>query len=163
MTTNDAELAQTVRALGNYGSHKKYENLYQGLNSRLDEMQAALLRVKLQHLDAETRVRQAIAVAYAQGINNALDVLFKLAKGEINEKSYRKSLRKDNWAGGVFSVLFILVILFLLIKRGGGGGTTFGGRRGGPGFFYFGGFGGGFGGGSSGSSGGGFGGFGAVS
>ncbi|MGV1045700.1 DegT/DnrJ/EryC1/StrS family aminotransferase [Limnohabitans sp.] len=72
MTTNDAELAQTVRALGNYGSHKKYENLYQGLNSRLDEMQAALLRVKLQHLDAETRVRQEIAVAYSQGIDNRL-------------------------------------------------------------------------------------------
>lgn len=72
MTTNDAELAQTVRALGNYGSQKKYENLYQGLNSRLDEMQAALLRVKLQHLDAETHVRQAIAVAYAHGISNPL-------------------------------------------------------------------------------------------
>lgn len=72
ITTNDPELAQAVRALGNYGSHKKYENLYQGLNSRLDEMQAALLRVKLQHLDAETRVRQQIAVAYAQGINNPL-------------------------------------------------------------------------------------------
>ncbi len=72
MTTNDTELAQTVRALGNYGSHKKYENLYQGLNSRLDEMQAALLRVKLQHLDAETRMRQQIAVAYGQGIQNPL-------------------------------------------------------------------------------------------
>lgn len=72
MTTNDAELAQTVRALGNYGSHKKYENLYQGLNSRLDEMQAALLRVKLQHLDADTMARRHIAVAYAQGITNPL-------------------------------------------------------------------------------------------
>lgn len=72
MTTNDLELAQTVRALGNYGSYKKYENIYQGLNSRLDEMQAALLRVKLQHLDAETRVRQEIAAAYARGINNPL-------------------------------------------------------------------------------------------
>ncbi len=75
MTTNDAELAQTVRALGNYGSHKKYENLYQGLNSRLDEMQAALLRVKLRHLDAETLVRQQIAIAYAQGITNPLVAL----------------------------------------------------------------------------------------
>lgn len=75
MTTNDAELAQTVRALGNYGSHKKYENLYQGLNSRLDEMQAAVLRVKLQHLDADTLVRQQIAVAYAQGITNPLVTL----------------------------------------------------------------------------------------
>jgi dTDP-4-amino-4,6-dideoxygalactose transaminase len=72
MTTNDAELARTVRALGNYGSHKKYENLYQGLNSRLDEMQAAFLRVKLQHLDAESLMRKQIAVAYAQGINNPL-------------------------------------------------------------------------------------------
>src|SRR5690606_14976438 len=45
VTTNDDELAQTIRALGNYGSHKKYENLYQGVNSRLDEMQAAMLRV----------------------------------------------------------------------------------------------------------------------
>ena len=70
MTTNDAQLAETVRALGNYGSQKKYENLYHGLNSRLDEMQAALLRVKLQHLDADTLVRQKIAMAYAQGINN---------------------------------------------------------------------------------------------
>jgi dTDP-4-amino-4,6-dideoxygalactose transaminase len=72
MTTNDPELAQTVRALGNYGSHKKYENIFQGVNSRLDEMQAALLRVKLQHIDAETRIRQEIAVAYAQGIHNPL-------------------------------------------------------------------------------------------
>lgn len=75
ITTNDAELAQTVRSLGNYGSHKKYENLYRGFNSRLDEIQAALLRVKLQHLDAETLVRQQIAVAYAQGITNPLVTL----------------------------------------------------------------------------------------
>lgn len=72
ITTNDAELAQTLRALGNYGSRKKYENLYQGLNSRLDEIQAALLRVKLQSLDVDTQVRRQIAVAYAQGISNPL-------------------------------------------------------------------------------------------
>lgn len=72
MTTNDSELAQTVRALGNYGSHKKYENLYQGLNSRLDEMQAAFLRVKLQYLDFETNIRQKIAVNYSQRIKNSL-------------------------------------------------------------------------------------------
>jgi len=70
VTTNDDELAQTLRALGNYGSHKKYENLYQGVNSRLDEMQAAILRVKLQHLDDETKRRREIAIAYAQSINN---------------------------------------------------------------------------------------------
>jgi dTDP-4-amino-4,6-dideoxygalactose transaminase len=70
VTTNDEELAHTIRALGNYGSHKKYENLYQGLNSRLDEMQAALLRVKLRYLDAEARRRREIALAYARGIEN---------------------------------------------------------------------------------------------
>lgn len=98
---------------------------------------------------------------YADGINKALDVLFGLAKGEINEKSYRKQLHQNDWVKGLFGLLAILFILFLIIKRGGGGGTTFGGRRGGPGFFYFGGYGGGFGGGSSG--GGGFGGFGGGS
>lgn len=70
VTTNDELLAQTIRALGNYGSYKKYENLYQGINSRLDEMQAALLRVKLKHLDAETQRRQHIAAMYIQSIIN---------------------------------------------------------------------------------------------
>lgn len=70
VTTNDDELAQTVRALGNYGSHKKYENIYQGVNSRLDEIQAAMLGVKLKHLDVETHRRREIAVAYTQGIKN---------------------------------------------------------------------------------------------
>ena len=72
VTTNDDELAQTIRALSNYGSDKKYENLYQGVNSRLDEMQAALLRVKLPYLDAETRRRREIALTYSQGIENPL-------------------------------------------------------------------------------------------
>lgn len=70
ITTDDAELAKTIRALGNYGSHRKYENLYQGMNSRLDEVQAAMLRVKLKYLDADTERRKAIALAYAQGIQN---------------------------------------------------------------------------------------------
>ncbi|SEA52526.1 DegT/DnrJ/EryC1/StrS family aminotransferase [Marinobacterium iners] len=70
VTTNDDELAKTIRALGNYGSHKKYENLYQGVNSRLDEMQAAMLRVKLQHLDTETQRRKEIARSYAKGITH---------------------------------------------------------------------------------------------
>lgn len=70
VTTDDDTLAETVKALRNYGSHKKYENLFQGPNSRLDEMQAALLRVKLKHLDAETERRRDIAAAYAAGIKN---------------------------------------------------------------------------------------------
>jgi dTDP-4-amino-4,6-dideoxygalactose transaminase len=74
VTTNDEELANTIRALGNYGSHKKYENQYQGVNSRLDEIQAALLRVKLKHLDAENQRRKEIAQAYVRGITNPLFV-----------------------------------------------------------------------------------------
>lgn len=72
VTTNDDELAQTIRALGNYGSYKKYENLYQGVNSRLDEIQAAMLRVKLCYLDLETQHRREVAIAYAKGVNNTV-------------------------------------------------------------------------------------------
>lgn len=71
ITTNDDELASTIRALGNYGSHKKYENIYKGLNSRLDEIQAAILRVKLQKLDSEISRRRKIALAYINGITNS--------------------------------------------------------------------------------------------
>ena len=70
VTTSDDELAHTLRALANYGSHKKYENLYQGVNSRLDEMQAAILRVKLRHLDNEIAARRTVAKAYIEHIDN---------------------------------------------------------------------------------------------
>lgn len=79
ITTNDDELAQTLKALRNYGSHKKYENLYQGVNSRLDEIQAAMLCVKLRHLEAETRRRQQIAQAYRAAITNPIITLPKVA------------------------------------------------------------------------------------
>ena len=72
ITTNNDELAQTVKALRNYGSHKKYENLYQGVNSRLDEIQAAMLRVKLGYLDQETARRREIANCYRSEITNPL-------------------------------------------------------------------------------------------
>lgn len=72
ITTNNDDLAQTVKALRNYGSHKKYENLYQGINSRLDEIQAAMLRVKLGYLDHETTRRREIANCYRSGITNPL-------------------------------------------------------------------------------------------
>jgi dTDP-4-amino-4,6-dideoxygalactose transaminase len=70
VTTNDAELAGAVRMLGNYGSQKKYENTYQGLNSRLDEVQAALLRVKLRHLDEEAAERRKAAQFYLAHLKN---------------------------------------------------------------------------------------------
>ena len=75
VTTNDEELANTIKALGNYGSHKKYENLYKGVNSRLDEMQAAMLRVKLRYLDIEIEKRREIANYYLQNIKNDSIVL----------------------------------------------------------------------------------------
>ena len=70
ITTNDAELAQTLKALRNYGSHEKYKNLFVGVNSRLDEIQAAMLDVKLKHLDAEVNHRRTIAKMYLEGIKN---------------------------------------------------------------------------------------------
>lgn len=75
ITTNDDELATILRALGNYGSHKKYENRYQGVNSRLDEMQAAMLRVKLRHLENEIAARRQVATAYLHGITHPEIVL----------------------------------------------------------------------------------------
>jgi dTDP-4-amino-4,6-dideoxygalactose transaminase len=82
VTTNDEELTQTIRALGNYGSHKKYENLYKGVNSRLDEMQAAILRVKLSYLDDEIVKRQTIANYYLDNIKNDQIILPKVTNQE---------------------------------------------------------------------------------
>ena len=70
VTTNDDELAQKIRALANYGSHKKYCNLYKGINSRLDEIQAAILDVKLPHLDKDNERRRQIAKYYRENIKN---------------------------------------------------------------------------------------------
>ncbi len=70
VTTKHDDLAQAIRALGNYGSYKKYENLYQGINSRLDELQAALLRVKLRGLDEEIKKRREVAYTYLEGIKH---------------------------------------------------------------------------------------------
>lgn len=71
ITTNDAELRDTVNAIRNYGSHEKYKNLYRGLNSRLDEIQAAMLSVKLPYLDSEIIKRQQIADYYLKHIKNS--------------------------------------------------------------------------------------------
>ncbi|PKL49118.1 MAG: aminotransferase [Candidatus Riflebacteria bacterium HGW-Riflebacteria-2] len=72
ITTNDHRLDRCLRALRNYGSQVKYENLYQGINSRLDELQAAILRVKLKHLAEENSRRSQIAGVYLKNINNPL-------------------------------------------------------------------------------------------
>ena len=70
ITTNDEELAKTIRALANYGSNQKYVNIYQGLNSRLDEIQAAVLGVKLKYIDTENSRRKEIAKRYIAEIKN---------------------------------------------------------------------------------------------
>ena len=70
VVTNDDELAATVRALANYGSDRRYHNIYKGLNCRLDEIQAAMLRVKLRYLDRENRTRAAVARAYGESIHH---------------------------------------------------------------------------------------------
>lgn len=68
VTTNRSDLADRIRVLRNYGSRMKYVNEVQGVNSRLDPLQAAVLRVKLPYLDAWTDRRRAIAAAYAEGL-----------------------------------------------------------------------------------------------
>lgn len=82
VTTNDQELKEVVRAIRNYGSNEKYYNKYKGRNSRLDEMQAALLRVKLNYLDKENQVRSDIANRYLDEIKNPSIKLPLAAKNE---------------------------------------------------------------------------------
>lgn len=72
VTTDNKELADLVRALGNYGSQEKYVFGYAGYNSRIDELHAAVLLAKLPHLDAENRHRAAMAEIYYSGIKNLL-------------------------------------------------------------------------------------------
>lgn len=72
VTTDDEELAQVVREMANYGSPEKYVNTYKGLNSRMDEMQAAVLSVKLPFLDDDNEKRRKIAMLYENGIINPL-------------------------------------------------------------------------------------------
>ncbi|HNW26627.1 MAG TPA: DegT/DnrJ/EryC1/StrS family aminotransferase [Candidatus Gastranaerophilaceae bacterium] len=75
VTTSDDELATKIRALRNYGSHVKYQNIYKGTNSRLDEIQAAVLDAKLEGLDEDNQIRRDIANYYIQNIKNPLVVL----------------------------------------------------------------------------------------
>lgn len=81
ITTDDKELEDTIRMLRNYGSHVKYENRLQGLNNRLDELQAAILRVKLNHLDDDNRRRELVAKTYLKEISSPLVVLPTVISG----------------------------------------------------------------------------------
>ena len=83
VTTNNKEIADKVRALGNYGSDYKYHHIYKGVNSRLDEMQAAFLSVKLKHLDKWNEERRRIAARYLSEIHNPLIYLPKASDEEL--------------------------------------------------------------------------------
>lgn len=72
VTTNDKELSDIIRSLSNYGSDEKYKHEYKGINSRMDEIQAAILGVRLKHLDRENSERKDIAQLYSSNITNKL-------------------------------------------------------------------------------------------
>lgn len=84
ITTSDAELADVIRALANYGSQKKYVFKYVGMNSRMSELDAAVLDVKLKYLDEDNKKRQELATYYYEHINNPLIVLPKRIDDENN-------------------------------------------------------------------------------
>jgi dTDP-4-amino-4,6-dideoxygalactose transaminase len=95
VTTDDEELAVAVRSLANYGSVKKYVFKYRGRNSRLDEIQAAVLNVKLKYLDQDNSLRQNVAKEYINGIKNRKIILPAV----------------DDWAGNVFHVFPVRTVL----------------------------------------------------
>lgn len=88
VTTNNDELAEVFRALGNYGSKEKYVNKYQGLNSRLDEIQAAVLSVKLKRLDEDNQKRREIAKFYCDNITNPNIILPIIQNSKIKIQNY---------------------------------------------------------------------------
>jgi len=87
ITTNDIELAQMLKALRNYGSHEKYKNLVPGINSRLDEIQAAMLDIKLKFLDQEIQHRRKIAQLYLTQIEHPL---IQLPLADVNAEQYQQ-------------------------------------------------------------------------
>ncbi len=95
VTTNDDELAAKVRALANYGSDRKYHHIYKGVNSRLDEIQAAILDVKLPHLDKDNARRREIAKYYRENITNPKIILPK-TYGEAAHVWHVFTLRTEN-------------------------------------------------------------------
>ena len=98
VTTNDEELAKAIRALANYGSQKKYVFKYCGRNSRLDEIQAAILDVKLKYLDEDIKKRQEVAAYYYDHISNPLIELPTRLPDENNVYHLFPVLVKNTWS-----------------------------------------------------------------
>ena len=84
ITTNDEKLAHIVKALANYGSVIRYVHDYKGLNSRMDEIQAAFLSIKLKRIDERNHIRKLIAKRYMDEIQNPYITLPKIVKGDID-------------------------------------------------------------------------------
>ncbi|WP_233395689.1 DegT/DnrJ/EryC1/StrS family aminotransferase, partial [Escherichia coli] len=112
ITTNDEVLYNVVKALRNYGSHKKYENIYVGYNSRLDEIQAAMLRVKLPHLEKEIISRRKTALRYRTEINNELITVPQVLNEEqhvwhlfVIKTDYRAELEKHLSNNGIETLI----------------------------------------------------------
>lgn len=96
ITTNDDQLATTIRALANYGSNQKYVNIYKGLNSRLDEIQAAILDVKLKYINSENQKRIDIAKRYISEIKNPKIILPELPENENEHVWHLFVIRTEN-------------------------------------------------------------------
>ncbi|MBI9052565.1 MAG: DegT/DnrJ/EryC1/StrS family aminotransferase [Bacteroidales bacterium] len=96
VTTNDDKLSEIIRALGNYGSKKKYINEYKGLNSRMDEIQAAFLDVKLKYLDKENQTRREFAKFYVSNIKNKKILLPEIPTNELEHVWHLFVIRTEN-------------------------------------------------------------------
>lgn len=95
VVTNDKKLAEKIRNIGNYGSDKKYHHIYKGTNSRLDEVQASFLRIKLTKLELWNENRRKIANRYLNGIKN-LDVIKPLEKDYAKHVWHIFAIRNNN-------------------------------------------------------------------
>ncbi|MGM0598312.1 MAG: DegT/DnrJ/EryC1/StrS family aminotransferase [Candidatus Rifleibacteriota bacterium] len=110
--TNNKELATCIKALRNYGSDKKYVNNYLGVNSRLDELQAAFLRVKLKYIDQENNKRKNIARLYCESISNSAIILPEFIQDDshvwhlfVIRAKDRKNLQKYLFENGVETMI----------------------------------------------------------
>jgi dTDP-4-amino-4,6-dideoxygalactose transaminase len=112
VTTNDEMLAKTIEALRNYGSFKKYKNLYQGLNSRLDEIQAAFLVVKLKYIQKDILERRIVSNYYLENIKNSAIILPEVVNEEghvwhlfVVRTSRRDDLQKYLSSNGIQTLI----------------------------------------------------------
>ncbi|MDF1673844.1 MAG: DegT/DnrJ/EryC1/StrS family aminotransferase [Vicingaceae bacterium] len=96
VTCKDEKLAKTIRAIANYGSNQKYNNIYKGLNSRLDELQAGILNVKLKYIDADNQKRRLIAKRYCNEIKNSKIILPVYPNKELQHVWHLFVIRTSN-------------------------------------------------------------------